>query len=52
MSNNDLDEQIDELVVRAEKVISETEIFLKQQPEYAPRSKRSRKLQRKVGKKP
>lgn len=52
MKNNDLGKEIDQLAVRTEQLISETEIFLNQQPEYAPRSKQSRKLQRKVGKKP
>lgn len=52
MPNHDLDEEIDQLAVKVEQKIAETQEFLDGLPEFAPRSQRSRKLQRKVGKKP
>lgn len=52
MTNNDLDEDIDQLAVEVEQKIEETRQFIDDLPEFAPRSDRSRKLHRKVEKKP
>lgn len=51
MTNNDLHDEIDQLAVEIEQKIEENREFLDDLPEFAPRSDRSRKLQRKVGKK-
>jgi hypothetical protein len=51
MTNNDLHDDIDQLAVEIERKIEENREFLDDLPEFAPRSDRSRKLQRKVGKK-
>lgn len=52
MTDHDLDEEIDQLAVNIEKTIAEGREFLDDLPDFELRSQRSRKLQRKVGKKP
>jgi hypothetical protein len=52
MTNHDLHDEIDQLAVEVEQTIAETQEFLDELPDFAPRSQRSRKLQRKVGKQP
>lgn len=48
----ELHDDIDRLAIKIERKIEENREFLDDLPEFAPRSDRSRKLQRKVGKKP
>jgi len=48
MEKDELDEEIDQLAVEIEQKIEETRAFLDDLPEFAPRSDRSRKMQRKV----
>lgn len=45
MTNNDLHDEIDELALEIEREIKETQEFLDDLPEFAPRSQRSQKLQ-------
>lgn len=46
------DEELDELALAIERRIAKTDEFLDDLPDFAPRSQRSRKLQRALGKKP
>jgi hypothetical protein len=50
MTNNDLNEEIEQLAIEVKQRIEETESFLNGLPEFAPRSNRSKKLQRTVEK--
>jgi hypothetical protein len=50
MMDNDRQDEIDQLAVRVERKIAETQEFLDDLPEFAPRSDRSRKLQQQVEK--
>jgi len=43
---NDLNKEIDQFAIEVETTISETESFLDSLPEFAPRSRRSKKLRR------
>ena len=42
--DNDLGEQIDQLAIKIEEQIAETEAFLDNLPDFAPRSARSEKV--------
>ena len=44
MENHDLHGEIDQLAVEIEQTIAETELFLDELPQFAPRSGRSRKV--------
>ena len=44
MTNHDLHEEIDQLAVKIEQTIVETERFLDELPDFAPRSGRSEKV--------
>lgn len=48
MTNNELDDEIDELAIKIEKKIIENRKRIEALPEFAPRSKRSKKLRKQV----
>lgn len=46
MTEDDLDEEIDELAVEIERTIEETQAFIEGLPAFAPRSQEAKKMER------